>query len=352
MGVASVSFERSAPRALPVRSASRLRLRAPARRRRRRRQFVSLQGEGSWSVTSALGAVAERPCDRELVRQSQLRQARVVPRPPGPQCQERRFRDLRCAVHARRARPRTDGGAGAFISAPIQVATLATFVEPPSGGFQAIVTRCDPDDRHHLAAGRHRRQHPVHSSEAPYSGPSASRVANLGAMFLHYLFGGVPAAGRVEQPRCPGAFGVDPDRDRRPPRRPGYAGRSDPDEITYFLQTFVKTAAPDVWQGNVAANPTVPWDPITERLGQVIGRHARRRRAAAGPARAGWLRDDRTLRQRRRRRCRTRAAVDVAEFRGRRSRSSPIVPGRAAERERRLGRTHPGRDQQGGRRRW
>src|SRR5205814_5292863 len=49
------------------------------------------------------------------------------------------------------------------------------------------------------------------------------------------------------------------------------AGRSDPDEINFYLQTFLKSVAPDVWNANKQATSAYPWDPITERMGPLPG---------------------------------------------------------------------------------
>jgi hypothetical protein len=49
---------------------------------------------------------------------------------------------------------------------------------------------------------------------------------------------------------------------------PAPVNRSDPDEVNFYLQQYVATHAPSVWAGLKAANPTIPWDPISERLGR------------------------------------------------------------------------------------
>jgi ABC-type phosphate transport system substrate-binding protein len=162
------------------------------------------------------------------------------------------------------------GGASAFIDAPIQVASLATFVEPPQGGFQSVTVRCDPDDP---------ATWPPDVTDgsvecivkAPYTGPIRIPNRDLGAMIVHYVFGAFPPLNAWNHPDVLAAFGVDAIDTGRITAAPGFAGRSDPDEVNFYLQTFVKTAAPDIWAANAAANPTVPWEPITERMGQVVG---------------------------------------------------------------------------------
>jgi len=232
-------------------------------------QFVSLQGEGAWSITSELVS-----WQNELATASPWINLNYVKHGSFLGREDLIAKDVDFAISGvpftADELAHVKGGASAFIDAPIQVATLATFVEPPAGGFQAIVTRCDPDDP---------TTWPPDVTDgstqcilrSPYSGPVRIPSANLGAMFLHYPFGGFPPLPAWNNPDILAAFGVPQIATGGPTAAPGYAGRSDPDEINYYLQTFVKTAAPDVWNGNKQLNPTVPWEPITERLGQVAG---------------------------------------------------------------------------------
>jgi PBP superfamily domain len=232
-------------------------------------QFVSLQGEGAWSITSELVS-----WQNELATASPWINLNYVKHGSFLGRQDLIAKDVDFAISGvsftAAEVAHVQGGASAFIDAPIQVATLATFVEPPAGGFQAIVTRCDPDDP---------TTWPPDVTDgstqcilkSPYTGAVRIPSQNLGAMFLHYPFGGFPPLPAWNNPDILQAFGVPQIATGGPTAAPGYAGRSDPDEINYYLQTFVKTAAPDVWQGNKQLNPNVPWDPITERLGQVAG---------------------------------------------------------------------------------
>ena len=167
------------------------------------------------------------------------------------------------------------GGASGLISAPIQVATLGTFVEQPFGGFQSFL--CNPDDPTTYPTAPPPGFDPNVDcfNHVAYKAPIRIPTNNLAAMFLHYVAPGpdgqplrawnsrdvVKANGVSWMFAFPGQTTAGP----------GYSGRSDPDEMNYYLQTFVKTAAPDVWNGNKQAVPQVPWDPITERMGQVVG---------------------------------------------------------------------------------
>ncbi len=233
------------------------------------RQFVSLEGEGSWSVTSTLV-----PWQNDLASTSSFVNLNYVKHGSFLGRQDLISKNVDFAISGvpftADELAHVDGGAGAFISAPIQVATLATFVEPPQGGFQSVVTRCDPDDPTTWPPGVTDGSTQC-IVKTPYTGAIRIPDRNLGAMFLHYLFGAFPPLVAWNNPDVLQAFGVDAIATGGPSAAPQYAGRSDPDEITYYLQTFVKTAAPDVWQGNALANPTVPWEPITERLGQASG---------------------------------------------------------------------------------
>ena len=183
------------------------------------------------------------------------------------------------------------GGASAFIDAPIQVATLATFVEPPSGGFQAIVTRCDPDDPTtwppDVTDG---------SSQCivktPYKGAVRIPSQNLGAMFLHYPFGAFPPLAPGTTPTsCRRSAWMRSRPAARLPRRGTPAGRI-PTRSTTTCRRSSRPPRPTCGRATSRPIPTVPWEPITERLGQVVGRHPRRCRATARPTRAGRMRDD------------------------------------------------------------
>jgi hypothetical protein len=232
-------------------------------------EFVSLQGAGAWSVTSELV-----PWQNELASASPWINLNYVKHGSFLAREDLIAKDVDFAISGvpftADELAHVGGGASAFIDAPIQVATLATFVEPPAGGFQEIVTRCDPDDPNtwpkDVTDGSTQC-----ILKTPYSGLVRIPSRNLGAMFLHYPFGGFPPLPAWNNPDILQAFGVAQIATGGPTAAPGYAGRSDPDEINYYMQQFVKTAASEVWQANKTLNPNVPWEPITERLGQVAG---------------------------------------------------------------------------------
>ena len=116
-------------------------------------------------------AVAERARDRELVRQSQLRQARLVSRPPGSHRQERRLRDLGRAVHRRRARARERRRRRVHRRAdPGRDARDVR--RTPARRLPVDRDALRPGRSHDLAARCHRRKHAVHREDAVHgSGP-------------------------------------------------------------------------------------------------------------------------------------------------------------------------------------
>jgi hypothetical protein len=235
--------------------------------------FVELHGAGAWSVSQQLVA-----WQNELASGTNGIDLNYVKHGSFLAREDLASKNLDFAVSGVPFTPdelAKAGGANAFISAPIQVATLATYVEPPTGGFSTIQVRCDPDDP---STWPNAPDPPPPGFDetvdcivkSPYPGAVRIPDRNLGAMFLHYI--GTPSSPLLAWSNSAvlQAFGVDafalPNG-----AGPGFAGRSDPDEINYYLQTFIKTAAPDVWQGNAQANPAIPWEPITERVGQVVG---------------------------------------------------------------------------------
>jgi len=145
-------------------------------------------------------------------------------------------------------------------------------VEQPQGGFQSFL--CNPDDPSTYPNPPPPNFDPTVDcfDRTPYKGPIRIPSRNLAAMYLHYI--GTNFSSPLlawNNPDVLKAFGVSSLVTPSPLSGPAYSGRSDPDEINFYLQTFVKTAAPDVWDGNKQVHPAVPWDPITERLGQVVG---------------------------------------------------------------------------------
>lgn len=174
------------------------------------------------------------------------------------------------------------GGSSALISAPVQVTTLATLVEPPHGGFQVESIRCDPD----ALEGTDPSTWPPGITDpltqcvvnTPYADAIRIPASNLAAMFFHYQGTSFPNMLSWNNTDVLAALGVDstPDVTRSiatfsPQAGPSAAGRSDPDEVNYYMQHFVQTAAPDVWAGIKAQPPIEPWEPITERLPKVNG---------------------------------------------------------------------------------
>ena len=156
------------------------------------------------------------------------------------------------------------GGAGAVIDAPIQVSTMGMLLEAPfPDGFVSLKLVCDPDDP------------TVTDPEAcfqrtPYTGPIRVPHQNLAAMMLKYPGPGVTPLGSWNHPKVLQALGV-PSLTTPPLAGPAPVMRSDPDELTYYLQQYVKTAAPSVWAGIRAADARVQWEPITERMPRQVG---------------------------------------------------------------------------------
>jgi hypothetical protein len=167
------------------------------------------------------------------------------------------------------------GGAGAFIAAPVDVGTLATLVQPTrsqaSTTAQFVTTRtiCNPDDQTTWPPGV--TDGSQCTVTGPYDGPVRIPTRNLAAMMLHYSDGSTPPLFGWNSPDVLRAFGLNPDAGDTIDNyigqtnfSPGFAGRSDPDEITYYMQQFVKTAAPTVWLG--VSKTGGNWNPITERI--------------------------------------------------------------------------------------
>ncbi len=162
------------------------------------------------------------------------------------------------------------GGAGAFIAAPIAVATLAMFVDPPFGQFATVKVICDPDDPSTWPStvtdpdGCVQRGH--------LSGALRIPNQNLAGMLLNYNGTGDPLTfwnnGDLTK-----ANGVDQFELTVTNPGPAPIGRSDPDETTYYLQQFVKAAEPTVWQGNQGKlfHPSPLWEPVSERLPENVG---------------------------------------------------------------------------------
>jgi ABC-type phosphate transport system substrate-binding protein len=153
-----------------------------------------------------------------------------------------------------------DGGAGAVIDAPVQVASLAFIVRKPLQGLVSQQLLCDPDNP---PEGVDPTTCIVNT---PYTGPIRLPSEMLSGALLAYQ-GPVGLSIPITSWNSPpvlAALGV-PSLTVPVLAGPSSVGRSDPDETNYFLQQYVKTVAPDVWQGKQESEPGVPWEPITER---------------------------------------------------------------------------------------
>jgi hypothetical protein len=168
------------------------------------------------------------------------------------------------------------GRAAAFIDAPVQVATLATFVEPlfarPVAAFRTVSVICDPDDESTWPQGFTDPDQCI--VRAAYSGPLRIPNRNLAAMFVHYQGTGTLPLNAWNNHDVMRAMGLDPAKSifdtQSLQAAPGFAGRSDADETTYFLQQFIKQTAPDVWQALKDAERRIAWEPVTERFPRAL----------------------------------------------------------------------------------
>jgi len=154
-----------------------------------------------------------------------------------------------------------------LIDVPIDVATLAIFVEPPPNGFSGITQICDPDDPSTWAAvGVTDEDGCVVRQQL--SDPIGIPNRNLAAMLMGVAsIPGDPTVGEWNDPSILQALGVgqlDVGIDNA--AQPGIAGRSDPDEINYYLQQFVQTTQPAVWSAVKSIYSNAVWDPISEYI--------------------------------------------------------------------------------------
>jgi ABC-type phosphate transport system substrate-binding protein len=172
--------------------------------------------------------------------------------------------------------PGVKGGAAAYIDAPIQVATLATFVEPlfarPLAGFWTLSIICNPDDDTTWPSTVTSPDQCIERKE--YTGPVRVPTRNLAAMYLHFRGTTTPSLNAWNNHDVMQAMGLDPKKSvfqtDSKEAAPGFAGRSDPDETTYFLQQFIKQGAPDIWQGEQDLDRRFRWEPITERFPRAL----------------------------------------------------------------------------------
>lgn len=155
------------------------------------------------------------------------------------------------------------GGAGGIIDAPVHVASLTALLNPPDLGSVNII--CDPDDPTTWPANVTDPSQCI--QKTPYNGPIRIPHDNLVAMLLRYPGTTNPPLSSWNNPSVLAAFGVTSINE---PAAFGPAAivRSDGDEVNYYLQQYAKVAAPSVWAGNIAKNPSL-WEPIRERLARL-----------------------------------------------------------------------------------
>ncbi|MCU1454089.1 MAG: pstS [Acidimicrobiales bacterium] len=151
------------------------------------------------------------------------------------------------------------GGAAGLIDAPIQVESLAFLLTPPyPDGFQWIKLLCDPTDPTIPDPSKCIQKH-------QYVGDIKVPPRNLAAMVVKYSGTGNLPLSAWNHPDVLAAMGVD-NFTVAPDAKPAPVNRSDPSGTDYFLQQFIKQAAPDVWAGLQKEDPAIHWEPITERL--------------------------------------------------------------------------------------
>ena len=146
-----------------------------------------------------------------------------------------------------------------IIDVPIQVEAMAMLLAVPlPEGFVSINLVCDPYDPD------------TPDPEAcivrtPYAGDIKVPSRNLAAMLLRYAGTGALPLSSWNDPDVLDAMGVQ-NFTLDPLAGPAPVMRSDPSATNYYLQQFVKTVAPDVWEGVQQADDRITWEPITERL--------------------------------------------------------------------------------------
>ena len=152
-------------------------------------------------------------------------------------------------------------GAAGIIDAPVQVSSLGFLLEAPvPDGLSTLQQLCNPDDPNVPDPSKC-------LVKKAYTGPVKIPTTNLAAMAMHYPGTAFPPVNSWNDPAVLKAMGVD-NFTTPPLAGPAPVNRSDPDEVNFYLQQYVATHAPSVWAGLKAANPTIPWDPISERLGR------------------------------------------------------------------------------------
>jgi ABC-type phosphate transport system substrate-binding protein len=234
--------------------------------------FVSLHGEGAWGVAQQLV-----PWQNELSTAKSFIDLNYQARGSYFGRQDLVGGDADFAISGlpftKEQLDGVKGGASAFISAPVSVATLATLVEPPYGGFVSQEIKCDPDDP---------STWPPYVTDGsigcvvrtPITDPIRIPNRNLVAMYLNYgggAVGSAPALNNWNNAGITGAMNIQEFQLQNRYARPDISGRSDPDETSYYLQQFESTAAHDVWADNQKFYPGAVWSPITERTPVVVG---------------------------------------------------------------------------------
>lgn len=236
--------------------------------------FVSLHGEGAWSMTGELV-----PWQNELANANSPIDLNYTPNGTLLGRQDLALKQTDFAITGVGWQPgelnNVKGGASAFISAPVQVSTLVTYVEPPyeNGGarFRTFVQICNPDDPTTWPPGVVHPQDCFKRSD--YTGPIHIPNENLAAMYMQQPGNTDLPLYSWNNPDVLSAFGLNPDTDAItdadgvfPSLGPGTAIRSDADEDSYFVQQYVKAGAPDVWSDVKSTSPFgISWEPITER---------------------------------------------------------------------------------------
>ena len=176
-----------------------------------------------------------------------------------------------------------------LIDAPVSVTALALVDAVPIGGFVRQDYLCDPNDPS-------LPDFSVCILNSPFISALRIPANNIGAMMLNDPGPGVSDLNSWDNPsvltalgitpvQCDGGNGNWPDDGLTFPT-PGYhclsfaqglnatptpIWQSDADESNFFLQQYIKTAAPSVWTGNEAASPDVNWQSgpnstVTERM--------------------------------------------------------------------------------------
>jgi hypothetical protein len=239
-------------------------------------QFVSLTGEGAWSVFGELVN-----WQNELATAPTYVNMNYIETGSGLARQDLALGQSDYAISGVPFQPSElgliKGGASGLIDAPIIPATMAALVEPtfdrPVAAFVLLQQVCDPNDPTTWPPDVTNGQECI--LHKTLTGPVKIPNRNLAAMFLHYQGTDLLPLFAWNHPDILTALGLNPDTDEiqtdLEQAGPGYAGRADPDEINYYMQYFVKEGAPDVWAGKIASDNRIQWEPIAEKVPVVVG---------------------------------------------------------------------------------